>query len=69
VCFDYIDALIGASVYKNMNPKEKGGLKRCSEHTSLRSASAKESTASEKEWLQLTAERFLKEDAQKAEKD
>ena len=42
---------------------------KCSELTSPKSVREKKSTASEREWLLLMAETYLREDALKAEKD
>lgn len=42
-------------------------LWQCSELISLKSVSAKRSTASEREWLPQTAEKFYRQDAEKAE--
>jgi len=41
----------------------------CSEHISPKRSTDRKNTASEREWLPLTAERFSREDALKAEQD
>lgn len=41
----------------------------CSEHISRKSVIAARFTASEREWLQQTAEKCLKEDARREEQD
>jgi len=46
-----------------------GGVTPCLEHTNPRKDTEKRNTVSEREWLLLTAERFLREDVLKAEQD
>ena len=48
-------------------PKRVRRCIECSEHTSLRNVRERWSMALEREWLQLTVEKFSREDAQKAE--
>jgi hypothetical protein len=49
--------------------KFTGGVTACSEHISPRKDTEKWNTASEREWLPPTAEKFSKEGAQRAEQD
>jgi len=56
----------------DIDVRNKQNLRRCnkcSELTSPKSVREKKSTASEREWLLLMAETYLREDALKAEKD
>ena len=46
-----------------------GGAIPCLEHTSLRKDTERKNMASEREWLPLTAEKFSREDALRAEQD
>ena len=48
-------------------PKRVRRCIECSEHISLRNVRERWSMALEREWLQLTVEKFSREDAQKAE--
>jgi len=55
--------------YNDLFTKIYGGVIPCLEHISPRKDTEKRSTASEREWLPLTAERFSREDVPKAEQD
>jgi len=57
----------GSKKEKSKSVKRQGGVHICSEHISLRNATEKWSTASEKEWQQLTEETFSKEEEQREE--
>ncbi len=46
-----------------------GGVNRCLEHISPKRDTEKLNTASEREWLPLTAERYSREDVPRVEQD